>query len=69
VKLGVYKHYTGNNYLVLHVEARHSETLEKLVVYRALYGDFDVWVRPQKMFEETVELNGKTVPRFVFLHS
>ena len=44
--------------------ARHSETEERLVVYRALYGDYGVWVRPLAMFTESVEVDGKTVPRF-----
>lgn len=60
---GIYRHYKGNLYQVLHL-ARHSETEEWLVVYRALYDDFGVWVRPLAMFTETVEIDGKTVPRF-----
>jgi hypothetical protein len=52
--------------MVLHI-ARHSESLENLVVYQALYGDGDVWVRPQTMFMETVTINGTQVPRFGFL--
>ena len=63
LKLGKYRHYKGNEYEVIGV-ARHSETLEELVVYRALYGDHDLWVRPLKMFTEVVEINGKKVPRF-----
>lgn len=63
IPLGIYRHYKGNLYQVLHL-ARHSETQEWLVVYRALYGQYDVWVRPLAMFTETVEINGKTVPRF-----
>lgn len=51
---------------VLHT-ARHSETGEWLVVYRALYGDYGVWVRPLTMFCENVEIDGKTLPRFEFL--
>ncbi len=62
-QLGIYRHYKGNLYQVLHL-ARHSETEEWLLVYRALYGDFGVWVRPLAMFTESVEVDGKTVPRF-----
>ncbi len=65
VRLGKYKHYKGKTYEVVGV-AKHSETLEELVVYRALYGDNDLWVRPLKEFLEKVEVNGKKVPRFEF---
>lgn len=58
-----YKHFKGNEYLVLHL-AKHSETLEDLVVYQALYGEKGVWVRPLSMFLEQIELNGKLVNRF-----
>ena len=60
---GRYRHYKGNDYTVLGV-ARHSETLEELVVYRAEYGERGLWVRPAAMFAETVEVDGQTVPRF-----
>jgi hypothetical protein len=64
LQLGVYEHYKGKTYKVLGV-GRHSETQEEVVIYQALYGDHDYWVRPLKMFLETVELeNGKVVPRF-----
>ncbi|MBI3036175.1 DUF1653 domain-containing protein [Candidatus Woesearchaeota archaeon] len=63
VKIGRYRHYKGNEYEVIGV-AKHSETLEELVVYRALYGDHALWVRPKAMFSEMVEVNGKKVPRF-----
>lgn len=63
---GLYRHYKGNEYRVLGL-ARHSETLEPLVVYRALYGERGLWTRPQPMFVETVTHAGKTVPRFRFI--
>lgn len=66
LKLGKYEHYKGNHYEVVGI-AKHSETLEELVVYRALYGEFGLWVRPLKMFIENVEINGKTMPRFKYL--
>jgi hypothetical protein len=66
VEPGRYRHYKGNEYTVLGV-ARHSETLEELVVYRQEYGDHGLWVRPAAMFAETVVVDGKTVPRFAIL--
>jgi hypothetical protein len=60
---GTYRHYKGNDYEVLGV-ARHSETDEELVVYRALYGEGGLWVRPRAMFQETVSLDGIEVARF-----
>jgi hypothetical protein len=63
---GRYRHYKGREYTVLGI-ARHSETLEELVVYRQEYGDRGLWVRPAAMFAETVEVGGRPVPRFVFL--
>ncbi|MFA6286451.1 MAG: DUF1653 domain-containing protein [Opitutaceae bacterium] len=60
---GRYRHYKGKDYLVLGV-ARHSETMEELVVYRLLYGDHGLWVRPRAMFLETILIEGRTVPRF-----
>ena len=63
VKSGRYRHFKGNEYEVLYV-AKHSETLEDMVVYKALYGDGGVWVRPASMWEELVEHNGVSVKRF-----
>ena len=60
---GRYRHFKGNDYEVLYI-ARHSETLAPLVVYRALYGEGGVWVRPAEMWNETVERDGKTYRRF-----
>lgn len=66
IKFGRYKHYKGKEYEVIGI-AKHSETLEELVVYRALYGDHDLWTRPLRMFVETVEIDGKQKPRFEFV--
>ena len=60
---GIYRHYKGNLYQVLHT-AQHSETEEALVVYRCLYGEYDVWVRPLAMFSETIMRDGQQIPRF-----
>ena len=64
MKLGRYLHYKGQEYEVLHI-ARHSETREAMVVYRALYGEFGIWVRPLSMFQETVMVDGTPGPRFL----
>jgi hypothetical protein len=61
---GRYRHYKGNLYEVIGI-ARHSETEEEMVVYRQLYGDHSLWVRPLPMFLEQVEVNGRLLPRFV----
>ena len=61
---GRYRHFKGNEYRVLFV-ARHSETLEEMVVYEALYGEHGVWVRPASMWDEIVERGGVRQPRFV----
>ncbi|HJC41185.1 MAG TPA: DUF1653 domain-containing protein [Candidatus Intestinimonas pullistercoris] len=66
VKPGRYRHFKGNEYLVLY-NARHSETLEPLVVYQALYGERGIWVRPAGMWNEHVERDGYSGPRFVYL--
>ena len=66
IKPGRYRHFKGKEYEVLGV-ARHSETEEELVVYRALYGDFGLWVRPVSMWNETVERDGKMFRRFTYI--
>ena len=63
---GIYKHFKGNKYELLEI-ATHSETLEQMVVYRALYGEGGVWVRPLSMWKEQVEVDGKFVPRFQYI--
>jgi len=63
IRLGRYRHYKGKDYEVIGV-ARHSETDELLVVYRCLYGDFSLWVRPLAMFGENVIVDGRETPRF-----
>ncbi len=65
MKLGRYRHYKGNFYEVL-MTARHSETEELYVVYRCLYGDFSVWVRPAAIFTDSVVQDGREVPRFTW---
>jgi len=66
LKLGKYRHFKGKEYEAIGV-AKHSETLEDLVVYRALYGNHELWVRPLKMFCEEVEVAGKKMPRFEYI--
>lgn len=66
IKLGKYRHFKGNEYEVIEI-AKHSETLEEMVVYKALYGDGDIWVRPAKMWDETIERDGKTFKRFEYI--
>lgn len=63
LKLGIYQHYSGKQYEVMGI-ARHSESLEELVIYKALYPPYDYWVRPLKMFLEVVEREGQVMPRF-----
>ncbi len=63
---GVYRHFKGNEYQLLGI-ARHSETMEELVVYRALYGERGLWVRPAAMWSERVERDGYSGPRFTFV--
>ncbi len=71
IKVGIYQHYKGKYYEVIGI-AKHSETLEDLVIYRAKYdseefGNNALWVRPLSMFKETVKINGKLIPRFRFV--
>ena len=66
IKLGKYRHFKGNEYEVIGI-AKHSETLEPMVVYKALYGDGDIWVRPYEMWNETITRDGKTFKRFTFI--
>lgn len=71
IKLGRYEHYKGNQYEVIGL-ARHSETLEELVIYRALYnskefGNNALWARPKKMFSEMIDIDGKEISRFKYL--
>jgi len=68
VRPGRYRHFKGNEYEVIGV-AKHSETLEPMVVYRALYGEGDIWVRPARMWNEIIELPEKTVKRFELVES
>ena len=66
IKIGKYRHFKGNEYEVLGI-ASHSETLEPMVVYRALYGEGGLWVRPVSMWNETVTRDGHTFPRFTYI--
>jgi hypothetical protein len=66
IKTGKYRHFKGNEYEVLYV-AKHSETLTEMVVYRALYGEGGVWVRPAAMWEEEIERDGKKLKRFEYI--
>ena len=66
IKKGKYRHFKGNEYEVIGT-AKHSETLEEYVVYKALYGEGGLWVRPKEMWNETVERDGKTFKRFEFI--
>ncbi len=70
IRLGRYRHYKGNEYRVTGV-AKHSETLEELVVYETLYDNPEgkLWVRPKRMFLEEVEVDGKRVKRFEYLEA
>lgn len=68
IKPGIYEHYKGNRYELIAI-ANHSETLEKMVVYKALYEEGEYWVRPLSMWEEVIEVNGKRLPRFRYIES
>ena len=63
IQKGIYEHYKGNQYEVIDI-ALNSETEEKMVIYRALYGNFDLWVRPLQMFLELIEIFNTQIPRF-----
>ena len=66
IRPGRYRHFKGGEYQVIGV-AKHSETLEPMVVYRALYGEGGLWVRPAAMWNETVEREGRTFRRFTYI--
>ena len=66
IRLGKYRHFKGGEYEVIGL-ARHSETLEPMVVYLSLYGERGLWVRPAQMWNETVERDGKTYRRFTYI--
>ena len=68
IKLGKYRHFKGKEYEVLYL-AKHSETLEDMVVYRALYGEKGIWVRPASMWNEIVNYQGKQVKRFTYIET
>lgn len=66
IKLGKYRHFKGNEYIVIGI-AKHSETLSPMVVYQALYGEKGLWVRPAEMWNEIVDKDGYHGPRFVYM--
>lgn len=66
IRLGKYRHFKGNEYEVIGI-AKHSETLEPMVIYKALYGDGGYWVRPASMWNEAVERNGRIYNRFTYI--
>ena len=66
IRPGRYRHFKGKEYKVLFL-ARHSETLDEMVVYQTLYGDRSIWVRPASMWSEIIECNGETLRRFEYL--
>lgn len=66
IKPGRYRHYKGNEYLVLY-NATHSETRERMVVYQALYGEGGIWVRPADMWNETIEIEDRRLKRFEYI--
>lgn len=67
IKLGRYRHFKGNEYEVIGI-AKHSETLEPMVIYKALYDNGSLWVRPASMWNETVERDGKVFQRFTYIN-
>lgn len=67
IKPGRYRHFKGNEYEVIGL-ARHSETLEPMVVYRALYGEGGLWVRPATMWNDMIEREGRQYQRFTYIH-
>lgn len=66
VKLGKYRHFKGGEYEIIAI-AYHSETCEEMVVYQALYGEKKLWVRPARMWDETVERDGVVYQRFTYI--
>ncbi|MCP5369946.1 MAG: DUF1653 domain-containing protein [Rickettsiaceae bacterium] len=66
IKQGKYRHYKGNHYQVIGV-GTHTETLEQVVLYQSLYGDYGLWVRPLEMFQQEIEHEGKVQQRFEFI--
>ena len=66
IRIGKYRHFKGKEYEVLYI-ANHSETLEKMVVYKALYGDGEIWVRPLSMWNEEIEKDGVKSKRFTLV--
>ena len=68
VQKGIYRHFKGKEYLLIEI-VTHSETLEKMIVYQALYGDFSYWVRPYDLFIEKVLVEGERVSRFEFVRT
>lgn len=63
---GIYRHFKGNEYQLIAI-SKHSETLEEMVVYKALYGDFGIWVRPKSMWDEVIQRDGKEFTRFTLM--
>ena len=66
IKIGKYRHFKGNEYEVIGI-GKHSESLEEMVIYKALYGEGEYWIRPASMWNETVERDGKTFKRFTYI--
>lgn len=65
-KKGIYKHFKGNYYLVIDI-GKHTDTLEEFIIYKALYDNGDIWIRPLYQFNEAVKYNNECVPRFKFI--